>query len=67
MNWKELFKRYDELKELSDEELDSLLGGYWAANFKAIKREREIWKPSEKEKAAEEKEQSSCGEDYCEF
>lgn len=66
VSWKELLKRYDELKGLSDEELDSLLGKEWAYIFKGIRDMKEGFRNEEKT-GGNETDGKGCGDDYCEF
>lgn len=62
MNWKELFARYDELKGLSSEELDRLLGKHWSTIFQSYSDEDLSWL-SKKENEDEKK--VSCSNDSC--
>ena len=50
MSWKELYDRYDELKDLSEEELIDILGDWWAHIFLESKEQIRsgLWRRNDK-------------------
>lgn len=57
MSWKELYERYDEFKDLTEEELIEKLGTWWGPIFFESKEEirKTLWRrPSEASSESEE-------------
>ena len=63
MSWRELYERYDELKDLTEEQLIEKLGGWWGPIFFESKEEirKTLWRRND------DKSSDSCGKDYCEL
>lgn len=78
MSWKELYERYDEFKDLTEEELIEKLGTWWGPIFFESKEDirKGVWrrpseeasgsKGSERRSNESKTEEKHCGEDHCE-